>query len=299
MRRGMPVAKRVDKRIDEPAAQASIGRVQSADAQTTQQGEKFGLLTCMTPIWEVSSRITAFTTTRLGGVSKAPYDALNLGLHVGDEESAVRENRRRLQGSFALPEPPHWLNQTHSTNVVAIDAQGVEAGTCADGAWTDSVDTVLAVLTADCLPVVISDARGSELAVIHAGWRGLAAGILDNALARFGSQTELHAWLGPAIGPDAFEVGAEVRQAFMERNPRHEKCFKAGRKSAASVQPGQEKYWADLYALARAELQQSRSVTVTGGDYCTVTHADWFHSHRRDGLRSGRMATVAWIGEPH
>ncbi len=272
--------------------------MQSADEGAALQGEKFGLLTCLTPLWDVSSRVTAFTTTRLGGVSEAPYDALNLGLHVGDDEQAVRENRRRLQESFALPEPPHWLKQTHSTDVVVIDTQDAEAAACADGSWTTSTDSVLAVLTADCLPVVISDIRGTELAVIHAGWRGLAAGILENALARFGSQSELHAWLGPAIGPDAFEVGAEVRQAFIERNPLHEKCFKAVNKPATSDQPGTEKYWADLYALARNELQQCRSVTVTGGDYCTVTQAEWFHSHRRDGLRSGRMATVAWIGEP-
>ncbi len=290
--------KRVDRPVDDTAEAATGGRVQRADAPTARQGDKFGQLTCVTPVWAVSSRITAFTTTRLGGVSESPYDALNLGLHVGDDEQAVRENRRRLQESFALPEPPHWLKQTHSSDVVEIDTQGVEADGCADGAWTASADTVLTVLTADCLPVVISDTNGTELAVIHAGWRGLAAGILENALARFGAQSELHAWLGPAIGPDAFEVGAEVRQAFIERNPLHEKCFKAGNWSAASSQPGGEKYWADLYALARNELQQCRPVAITGGDYCTVSQAEWFHSHRRDGLRSGRMATVAWIGEP-
>ncbi len=295
---GKPVGKPVDQLVDKSAAPAVSGTVQATDARVARQGDKFGLLTCMTPVWAVSSRITAFTTTRLGGVSAAPYDALNLGLHVGDDEQAVRENRRRLQESFALPEPPHWLKQTHSTDVVAIDTQGAEAAECGDGSWTASSDTVLAVLTADCLPVVISDSRGCELAVIHAGWRGLAAGILENALARFGSQSELHAWLGPAIGPDAFEVGAEVRQAFIERNPLHARCFKAVNNLAASGQQGNEKkYWADLYSLARTELQQCRSVSVTGGDYCTVTQAAWFHSHRRDGLRSGRLATVAWIGK--
>lgn len=278
--------KRVDKRIDNPA-------------EAARQGDTFGLLTSMTPVWAVSSRITALTTTRLGGVSATPYDALNLGLHVGDDEQAVRENRRRLQDSYAMPESPRWLTQTHSTDVIAIDTQGPESDGCADGAWTASTDTVLAVLTADCLPVVISDTDGTELAVVHAGWRGLAAGILENALARFGTQSELHAWLGPAIGPDAFEVGAEVRQAFIERNPLHEKCFRAANAPASAHQPEGEKYWADIYGLARIELLECRPVTVTGAEYCTVTQAEWFHSHRRDGLRSGRMATVAWIGEPH
>ena len=277
--------KRVDNRGDKTA-------------QAAPQADTFGLLTCMTPVWAVSSRITAFTTTRLGGVSQSPYDALNLGLHVGDDEQAVRENRRRLQDCCAMPEPPHWLKQTHSTDVIAIDTQGAESEGCADGAWTASTDTVLAVLTADCLPVVISDTKGTELAVVHAGWRGLVAGILENALARFGTQSELHAWLGPAIGPDTFEVGAEVRQAFIERNPLHEHCFRAANESAAACQPDGQKYWADLYGLARIELHECRPVTVTGADYCTVTQAEWFHSHRRDGLRSGRMATVAWIGEP-
>ncbi|ASJ75860.1 peptidoglycan editing factor PgeF [Granulosicoccus antarcticus] len=267
-------------------------RITRADGR----GEDFGLLTCMTPVWGVASRVTAFSTTRLGGISQAPYDALNLGLHVGDDEPAVRENRRRLQESFALPESPHWMKQTHGTDVYAIESGSIDEAICADGSWTNKPDTVLAVLTADCLPVVICDKLGTELAVVHAGWRGLAAGILENALARFSEQAELHAWLGPAIGPDAFEVGAEVRQAFIERNPAHETCFEAGMSAVGSGSPDKQKYWADLYSLARAELQQSRSVTVTGGDYCTVTQPQWFHSHRRDGLRSGRMATVAWIG---
>jgi copper oxidase (laccase) domain-containing protein len=133
--------------------------------------------------------------------------------------------------------------------------------------------------------VVISDGQGTQLAVVHAGWRGLAAGILENALAEFDPGVQLHAWLGPAIGPDAFEVGEDVLQAFRERNQAHVSCFKPGKVG---------KYWADLYALAGIELQQSRPVTVTGGDYCTLSQSHWFHSHRRDGVRSGRMATVAW-----
>ncbi len=260
----------------------------------------------LAPNWQVSSRVTAFSTTRLGGVSQAPYDALNLGLHVGDDAACVSENRRQLQEYSELPGTPHWLNQTHSAYVQRIDARenlasnidrdlkvSEQAGSVghsipsADGAWTDLPDTVLAVLTADCLPVVISDRQGTAVAAVHAGWRGLAAGILDNALAHFDEQSNLHAWLGPAIGPDAFEVGEDVRQAFTERRSSHANAFKQG------LAPG--KYWCDLYALARAELLQSRSITVTGGDYCTHRQSRWFHSHRRDGVRSGRMATVVWV----
>lgn len=262
------------------------------------------LITTMTPQWQVSSRVTAFSTTRLGGVSAAPFDSLNLGLHVGDELEAVQENRRRLRDAFALPGEPCWLNQTHSADMVSIGSKSEDASLdgavretlCADGSWTNKPDTVLAVLTADCLPVVISDAHGTQLAVVHAGWRGLAAGILDNAVAKFDAGSELHAWLGPAIGPDTFEVGEEVRQAFVERNAEHAESFLPGMPGSAHSPDSGEKFWADIYALARRELQLSREVIVTGGDYCTVSQPHWFHSHRRDGVSSGRMATVAWIG---
>ena len=253
----------------------------------------FASITTLVPDWAVSSRLTVFTTTRLGGVSQAPYDSLNLGLHVDDEQAAVVENRRRLQDSFALPSNPVWLNQTHSTNVIRVTGERAndasQTARSADGAWTDTTDTVLAVLTADCLPVVISDTEASSVAVIHAGWKGLAAGILDNALAAFDSQADLHAWMGPAIGPSTFEVGDDVLQAFTERNPAHNYSF--------SPKPTKGKYLADIYGLARAELNARGNITVTGGEYCTYSQANWFHSYRRDGVRTGRMATVAWISK--
>jgi len=273
---------------------------------TSDDAISFASMNTLAPNWQVNSRVTAFSTTRLGGVSQPPFDALNLGLHVGDDAARVSENRRQLQIHSALPSTPHWLNQTHSAYVQRIAARenlasntdrdltvSVQADSTgysipsADGAWTNAPDTVLAVLTADCLPVVISDTQGTAVAAVHAGWRGLAAGILDNALALFDEQSNLHAWLGPAIGPDAFEVGEDVRQAFTERRLSHGNAFKQG------LAPG--KYWCDLYAIARAELLQSRSITVTGGDYCTYRQSQWFHSHRRDGVRSGRMATVVWV----
>jgi len=263
----------------------------------------YASLMTLVPDWGVSSRVSVFATTRLGGVSLPPYDSLNLGLHVGDENAHVEENRRRLQDSFALPSSPYWLNQTHSADVLKLSgkshvAQRKHDGASqlssniahtADGAWSDGIDNVLAVLTADCLPVVIADTEGTSIAVIHAGWRGLAAGILENAVAAFGSRSDLHAWMGPAIGPCAFEVGEDVLDAFINRNTLHQTSF--------SPRAAKGKYLADIYALARTELNALGNITVTGGDYCTYTQANWFHSYRRDGVKTGRMATIAWISK--
>ncbi len=243
------------------------------------------------PDWQVATHVKAFSTTRFGGVSAAPFDALNLGLHVGDDEQAVQENRKRVQHGCALPSAPVWLNQTHGTTVYSVGSETMSAMPehGVDGSWTDQPDAVLAVMTADCLPVLISDAAGTAVAAVHAGWRGLAAGILENTLAQFDTNASLHAWLGPAIGPSAFEVGEEVRVAFMQRQSSHASAF---------TPAGSEgKYWADLYALARAELRQTRSIQVTGGDYCTYQQSGLFYSHRRDGVRSGRMATLVWIDQ--
>ncbi|MFK8083739.1 MAG: peptidoglycan editing factor PgeF [Granulosicoccus sp.] len=233
----------------------------------------------------MSAKVTVLTTTRQGGVSAPPFDALNLGLHVGDRAESVMENRRRLQVSFSLPAEPVWLNQTHGINIVDVTSQP-ELNTDADGAYTCLTNKVLAVLTADCLPVVISDVQGTQLAVVHAGWRGLAGGIVKQALKRFNTSAGLYAWLGPAIGPERFEVGEDVRHAFVQRNAANAEHFVNGQR--------QGKYYADLYALARTELADAGCKTV-GGDFCTHTRTDLFHSHRRDGKASGRIATVAWI----
>lgn len=246
----------------------------------------FANVSCVVPQWDVSSRVTAFTTTRIGGVSNQPFHSLNLGLHVGDEKPAVLENRRRMVNSFALPAEPLWLNQTHGTVVVDVAKQHDITST-ADGAYTCLPQTVLSVLTADCLPVVISDTQGEQVAVAHAGWRGLANGILENAIHCFKQGSELHAWLGPAIGPSKFEVGDDVRDVFVSNNSGSVACFSQGNK------PG--KYWADLYALATERLTGAGCAVVTGAQFCTHTQSDLFHSHRRDGTASGRMATVVWI----
>jgi YfiH family protein len=236
------------------------------------------------PEWSAPRHIKAFTTTRRGGISEGPYQTMNLGLHVGDEHAAVLENRRRLLQVMSMPCEPLWLNQTHSAKVIDADVQGVCA---ADGAYTDHSGVVLAVLTADCLPIVIVDRDGIELAVVHAGWRGLAGGIVENAVGRFRSVCGLQAWLGPAIGSRAFEVGDDVKTAFVTKVGSHEQFFKPG------ISAG--KYWCDLYALARAELVAAGCDQVFGGQYCTYSQSEYFHSHRRDGTPSGRMATVAWI----
>ncbi len=232
--------------------------------------------------------IVAFTTTRLGGVSAPPFDSMNLGLHVDDDKTAVLENRSRLAINLSLPDSPLWLNQTHSTKVERVLAGDI-ATRDADGAFTCEPGQVLAVLTADCLPVVISSANGRKLAVLHAGWRGLANGIVSNAMSLFGSDNELQAWLGPAIGATRFEVGADVRDAFSSIHTDNHQHF------TGTANPG--KYMADLYALARAELARHGCVQVSGGDHCTYNQPEMFHSYRRDGARTGRMATVAWIRE--
>ena len=268
------------------------------------------------PDWAAPAHVRAFCTTRAGGVSAPPYDTLNVGLHVGDDADAVAENRRRVAAALGLPAAPLWLVQVHGAVVVragapATDAPsgtGAASGTDgtggadgageatdgaapeADGAWTDAPGRVLAVMTADCLPVVATDATGSRVAVAHAGWRGLAGGVLEAALAPFDAATPLHVWLGPAIGPRAFEVGAEVREAFVRRDAAHEAAFAPGARAG--------KYLADLYALARGEIARARpdgDVRTSGGERCTLTERAAFHSHRRDGARSGRMATYAWL----
>jgi len=247
-----------------------------------KQGE---LPLCVKPDWQMSPKVHAFTTTRMGGVSKPPFGSMNLGLHVNDDPQSVAENRRRLLSTFKLPASPAWLNQTHSNRMVKLGNEPADSQ--ADGSYTMSKDTVLCVMTADCLPVVISDEIGTQIAVVHAGWRGLANGVLKNAIACFDQSLPLHAWLGPAIGPTKFEVGEDVRKAFVSRTEEAAVNFKKTDKEG--------KYLADLYALARTELTHSGCGFVTGADYCTHSQADLFHSHRRDGVRSGRMATLVWI----
>lgn len=235
--------------------------------------------------WPAVARVHAFTTLRHGaGVSQPPFDRFNLGARCGDDPDAVARNRRELAEGFDLPAPPRWLRQVHGTAVA------VEPGTDepeADAAVTRTPGTVLAILTADCLPVVLAAADGSEVAAAHAGWRGLAAGVLEATLGAMRTPpARVRAWLGPAAGPRAYEVGEEVFGGFVTRDPRAEAAFVATR-------PG---HWrVDLYALARMRLAAAGVADVHGGGLCTISDPQRFFSHRRD-QRTGRMATLAWIG---
>lgn len=243
------------------------------------------------PDWPAPARVCAAVSTRSGGISVAPYTSLNLGTHVGDEAMAVAENRNRLRRALLGIFPcggPQWLNQVHGVNVVEAAADADVRSRWAPDA--DAVTTRLsgvpcAVMTADCLPVLFCDQAGTRVAAAHAGWRGLCAGVLEAALAAFDHPAEVLCWLGPAIGPDAFEVGPEVRAAFMAHDAAAEAAFRPGA-------PG--KYLADIYELARQRLSAAGVAGVYGGGLCTVTDAARFYSFRRDG-RTGRMGSFVWL----
>ena len=238
----------------------------------------------ITPEWPVLSRVRACSTQRQGGVSASPWYALNLGGHVGDNPDAVAQNRQRLVTEAGLPAMPQWLEQVHGTDVVRLTA-GDSAPLRADACITDQPGTVCAIMTADCLPVLFCSQDGREVAAAHAGWRGLCAGVLENTLAQFRSPPDqIHAWLGPAIGPDAFEVGAEVRQAFVAQDAR----------TRAAFRPTTDRFYADIWMLARMRLQAAGVHSISADTRCTYTQRDDFFSFRRDGI-TGRMATLIWL----
>lgn len=236
------------------------------------------------PDWPAPTSVRACSTTRAGGISLPPYDSLNLGGHVGDQPSAVIENRRRLVSLADLPGEPYWLRQVHGVDVLTLGG-ALPATNQADAVYTCQAKRVCAVMTADCLPVLLCNQAGTEVAAVHAGWRGLCAGIIENTLAKFNSPAgSIMAWLGPAIGPRAFEVGPEVREAFVARD--------AG--AAAAFTPHGAKYLADIYHLARLRLRAMGISQIYGGDSCTVNEAASYFSYRRDGA-TGRMATLVWL----
>lgn len=232
------------------------------------------------PDWPAPPNVHALVTTRVGGASVGPYASLNLGDHVGDDPTAVAENRRRLRA--ILPAEPIWLRQVHGIRCTdAATTRDAEA----DAACAHAPDIVCAVLTADCLPVLLCDRAGTVVAAAHAGWRGLAAGVIESAVAAMGQPGDrLLAWLGPAIGPASFEVGDEVRAAFMAHDPAA---------AAAFVRHGTGKWLCDLYRLARQRLGALGVSFVGGGEDCTVRDRQRFFSYRRDGA-TGRMASLIW-----
>ncbi|MDX1757281.1 MAG: peptidoglycan editing factor PgeF [Marinobacter sp.] len=243
-------------------------------------------LAVITPDWPAPAQVRAGCTTRQGGVSASMWASLNLGSHVQDNEADVQENRRRLADWSGLPPDRfYWLNQVHGTAVACVPVEGVPE---ADAGVTGQAGQVCTVLTADCLPVLFCDLAGSRVAAVHAGWRGLCGGVLEQTVAALGRPPEqLLAWLGPAIGPEAFEVGGEVREAFVQADAQAASAFRASPAHSGH-------YLADLYRLARQRLRSLGLTQIYGGEYCTVSDPTRFFSYRRDGI-TGRMASVIWI----
>ena len=247
--------------------------------------------TWIQPDWPAPAGVRAAVTTRWGGVSAAPYDQLNLSLGVGDRDAAVLANRRRLLGSLALTGEPQWLTQVHGTQLVVAQRDGRTR--TADGCYTRESGLACAVLSADCLPVLICNPAASQVAAVHAGWRGLSAGILARALGCFGEPPEqLLVYLGPALSQSRFEVGVEVLEAFFQQAHTATHAEKVAQAFQPSARPLH--FCADLYALARAELQALGVSQIHGGGFCTYAEPERFYSYRRDGI-TGRMASLIWI----
>jgi YfiH family protein len=241
------------------------------------------------PDWPASAHVRAFSTTRAGGVSRPPYDSMNPASHVGDDPAAVAENRRILMAD--LPAEPLWLNQVHG-NAVVERADGLEPP-CADAAIAHEAGKVCVVMTADCLPVLFTDLAGSVVAAAHAGWRGLARGILEETVAAMKVPPEkIMVWLGPAIGPEAFEVGEEVREAFISQHRLAAVAFRPALPGTLDEVP--RKWLADIYALARIRLSDIGVAQFYGGAHCTYSDPERFFSYRRDGA-TGRMASLIYL----
>jgi YfiH family protein len=242
------------------------------------------------PEWPAPPGVRALSTFRSGGVSAAPYASLNLGGHVGDLPEAVAENRRRLRAAAGLPAEPVWLSQVHGTTVADLDAAAeLDASRLsgpADAAFTRRRGRVCAILTADCLPILLAAESADVAAAAHAGWRGLAGGVIEATVRALQVAPEkLMAWLGPVIGPGHFEVGAEVREALLAGDPGANAAFAANARG---------RYMADLGALARRRLAALGVGRVYGGGQCTYADETRYFSHRRDGV-TGRQATLIWL----
>ena len=253
------------------------------------------------PDWPAPANVRAVSTTRSGGVSKGAYTSFNLGAHVGDDPRAVAENRLFLRSELNLPREPRWLKQIHGARITTIGcseyllsptgegARGVETAsfeTTADAEVTQSSSEACVIMTADCLPVLFCDRAGKIVAAAHCGWRSLAAGILEATVAAMHVlPAEILAWLGPAIGPDVYQVGDDVRAALTTAHPDAEQAFEP-------QQPG--KWLCDLYLTASQRLRRAGVTHIYGGGFCTYSERERFFSYRRDG-ECGRMATLIWL----
>lgn len=241
----------------------------------------------ISPDWPIQDRVMTLTTLRTGGTSQGPYQGLNLALHVGDNRADVLENRAVLRQQFELKSEPKWLSQVHSR--IAVNANELMPDTIeADAAYTDQKDVICGVLTADCLPIVLANQTTACVGVVHAGWKGLLDGVVQETVR---SMTEIakpeYAWLGPAIGPQAFEVGVDVYEPFVEKDREFMNAFK-------SIRQDKDKWYFDIYAAARQVLNSVGIAQIYGGTHCTYTEKQRFFSYRRD-QATGRMATLVWI----
>ena len=248
-------------------------------------------MTLIQPDWPAPGNVNAVITTRLGGQSRGAYGDNNFALHVEDDEADVRANRERLRQQLALTAEPQWLTQVHGTKVVAARADGRVR--TADGCYSRTPGLACTVLTADCLPLLFCNRSGTQVAAIHAGWRGLAKGVVRRAVKCFDETPEnLLVYLGPALSQQHFEVGVEVPEAFF----RSALDAKHSERIAASFIPGGRPlhFFGDLYALARAELNALGVEEIYGGTYCTYAEPEHFYSYRRDGV-TGRMASLVWL----
>jgi len=241
------------------------------------------------PPWSAPAKVSACCTTRLGGVSAAPYDSFNLALHVGDDAERVRQNRERLRQKLALPREPGWIDQIHGSASVVLES---DTGRQADAAITRQPGQAAVVMTADCLPILLCDRAGGEVAAVHAGWRGLQAGVIETALATMQTPAaQLMAWIGPGISQAAFEVGDEVRSAFADASAENEAYFEAH---------GPGHWLCDLAGIAERVLQAEGVSRIYRDPHCTYRDSGLFYSYRRDGA-TGRMAALIWIngeGDP-
>jgi polyphenol oxidase len=236
------------------------------------------------PDWPAPPNVRAVCSTRLGGVSGGVFASMNLGQHVGDKPEHVSTNRQRFARQAQMPASPVWLAQVHGTQVQRLTA-GSPDDQQADAGVSCDTGVVCTVMTADCLPLLLCDTDGTQVAAVHAGWRGLCEGVIENTITQFATPAKVMAYLGPAISQSAFEVGSEVRSAFMTHASEAEQAFYAGTNG---------KWQADLYQLARQRLAACGVVQIYGGSYCTYRQAELFFSYRRDG-QTGRMASSIWL----
>ena len=236
------------------------------------------------PDWPAPEHVRAYSTKREGGVSQGAWASLNLATHVQDNPKHVAENRCRLSEALVIPNEPYWLEQVHGTEVVRPELKTTQ---CADAAFTQQSDTPCVVMTADCLPVLFCDEQGTAVAAAHAGWRGLAAGVLEQTLRCFDDPSKVMAWMGPAIGPEHFEVGDEVREVFVQQHSQAESAFVKSR-------PG---HWmTNIFQLAQQRLSAAGVTHIYGGGICTYADADHFYSYRRESV-TGRMASLIWLSD--